>query len=884
MVSLSLDTAPQTLLRTKLVAIFTFCLLPKGSGNSVYFVTVIHYLVHGVVAIILTCLKMTMRQIIKRTNVQTRYIACYALLLILPLCSLQATAQNVTIQKPSAYKTSWQRLLLQLSQAFFTAAKENQINLDSSLIHCANSLKLSRLPIIAEGIDIQDLAGQLNWVDKRAPQEGKTLLSKLTGRKHLKMVLFLGAYYAFEPENYSRYKDSVIYFLNLAINEGKKLNQAQLVSQAELLIAKTYVDGYDFQHGDPMFDKLIKDCQRTGDGVTEAKVWFYRGLYTGLTPVTVTKRIEYLQKAKQLYHIQRNTEGEIACLFDISYLNVPIGQLVEANKAARESLALAESIHFPFTYYNTDALCMISIFAGKFGEPLKYGFETIRNAEISRDSIGLGYFYERVGLLYFIEDTKSENARKWFTKAINTIMNVNHDNGLYLPLNTLITSYVSTGNDKEAWNLFLSVSKRTPPQTITDKFFYYFTKGTLHLISHEFESAEKSIIKADSLAKQMALNGFGFRQDLIVVQYGELNYLKGNYTLARKFFEESITQGRMSGGTLRNELNVVDRLIRLDSIEKNNELAVIHLKLYRKLADSNYTISKIRQAEELQVKYATAEKENQITLLNQNEKLRQNKLNKLTLIKNTTIAGIILVAIIAGLLYRQARLRRRNNELITHKNELLEKLLTEKEWLLKEVHHRVKNNLHTVICLLESQAAYLENDALKAIENSRHRIYAMSLIHQKLYQSDDIKTVDMALYLTEFVMYINDSFGTAGKVRFNLDIEPLKLGVAYAVPLSLIINEAITNSIKYAFPQTEAGLISISLKAEKGQVTLIIADNGIGIDTAQMNKKTSSLGLKLLRGLSEDIKADLVIESKNGTIITIRFKVDQLIQPVLAIK
>src|ERR1700749_1993249 len=122
-----------------------------------------------------------------------------------------ARAQTIAFHKPSEYKSSWQRLLLQLSTSFYTAAKENQVDLDSSLIYCAHSLGLSRLSVIAEGIDAADLTGQLKWIDKRDPKSGLHLLSPSTGKKHLELLVLLGAYYAFEPDEYHRYKDSVLY-------------------------------------------------------------------------------------------------------------------------------------------------------------------------------------------------------------------------------------------------------------------------------------------------------------------------------------------------------------------------------------------------------------------------------------------------------------------------------------------------------------------------------------------------------------------------------------------------------------------------------------------------------------------------------------------------
>ena len=194
------------------------------------------------------------------------------------------------------------------------------------------------------------------------------------------------------------------------------------------------------------------------------------------------------------------------------------------------------------------------------------------------------------------------------------------------------------------------------------------------------------------------------------------------------------------------------RLIKIDSIFGNPAAVIDHYKLYVKSIESTYRVSKIRQAEELQVIYQTQDKENQITLLNEKSKTEQANLKQATLIKNATIAGIIAVLLIAILLYRQSRLRKKNNELVTHKNDQLQHLLTEKEWLLKEIHHRVKNNLQIVMSLLNSQSAYIDNaPALTAIHDSQHRVHAMSLIHQKLYNTENVSSIDMSSYIRELV-------------------------------------------------------------------------------------------------------------------------------------
>jgi len=209
-------------------------------------------------------------------------------------------------------------------------------------------------------------------------------------------------------------------------------------------------------------------------------------------------------------------------------------------------------------------------------------------------------------------------------------------------------------------------------------------------------------------------------------------------------------------------------------------------------------------------------------------------------------------------------------------------LVKEKEWLLREVHHRVKNNLYTVISLLESQAAYLQNDALLAIQNSGHRIYAMSLIHQKLYQTEDIHVIDMKSYISEFVYYLHDSFGSPSNIRIGLEIAPLSLAVAHAIPLGLIINESVTNAFKYAFPHERKGLISVRLSQTGGKIVLTIADDGEGFDYQPGDPGKSSFGMELMKGLTQEIRGTFWLDGTKGTTITVSFELnllDMTVQP-----
>jgi two-component sensor histidine kinase len=272
-----------------------------------------------------------------------------------------------------------------------------------------------------------------------------------------------------------------------------------------------------------------------------------------------------------------------------------------------------------------------------------------------------------------------------------------------------------------------------------------------------------------------------------------------------------------------------------------------------------------------------------------------------------------LLLLLLGVIYNRYRLKQRSNQLleaqqqvlqaqqkeINEKNEHLSQLLsekdtllvqkdnlieekdgllTEKEWLLKEIHHRVKNNLQVVMSLLDSQADSLQDKAaLSAIQESQHRVQAMALIHQKLYQSESLARIPMNSYIEEVVAYLNDSYSLYQPIRFDVEVEDIELDVTLAVPLGLIINEAITNAFKYAFPDERPGTITVHLKrVEEACYELIIADDGVGLPASYDPSRSRSLGMTLIHGFSRQLGAKLTITSPPGMCINLKFQEENL--------
>jgi two-component sensor histidine kinase len=273
-------------------------------------------------------------------------------------------------------------------------------------------------------------------------------------------------------------------------------------------------------------------------------------------------------------------------------------------------------------------------------------------------------------------------------------------------------------------------------------------------------------------------------------------------------------------------------------------------------------------------------KEQNIQLLTKQAQLQYSQLQASSVIKNFTLSGIVLLLIIIVLLYKNTQHRSRSHKLlqaqqteIQKKNASLENLIKEKDWLVKEIHHRVKNNFHMVIGLLGTQSGYLKTEeALMAISDSQHRIHAMSLIHQKLYQSDNLSAINMPDYIHELVDYLRDSFNIRQAIQFKLHIDRIELDLSHCIPLGLILNEAITNAIKYAFPDSRDGIITISLsQVSENKILLTITDNGIGLPAAFDIHARNSMGMNLMQGLSEDIDGDFNIVHHDGTSISITF-------------
>jgi two-component sensor histidine kinase len=305
----------------------------------------------------------------------------------------------------------------------------------------------------------------------------------------------------------------------------------------------------------------------------------------------------------------------------------------------------------------------------------------------------------------------------------------------------------------------------------------------------------------------------------------------------------------------------------LDELRVNYELRIALLKEMNRPADAfryserlmvvKDSLMNREKAEALagiQIAYEVGERDRQIALLEKESEVQEAQLAE----RNAWVFGLSLASalslIIIGLVYWQFRREHRNKEQV--------------KTLLRELHHRVKNNLQMLSSVLSLYAQQLTDEqALQAVRSSESRVNAMALIHRKLYErSDEARSINIKDYITELVTYLVHAYGYHEKeMQLNLTLEPIQVDIDKAIPLGLIINELISNAFKHAYVDHPSPCLAVDVKqAGKGTLSIDIKDNGCGMRPAA-ETRGESFGLKLVNMLMSEMKGRYEVRAKQGT-------------------
>lgn len=368
-----------------------------------------------------------------------------------------------------------------------------------------------------------------------------------------------------------------------------------------------------------------------------------------------------------------------------------------------------------------------------------------------------------------------------------------------------------------------------------------------------------------------------------LIELGSYNILAKSFLKLKNFKKAKMFNDKASAlakSSKRQDLKVDFYLCKIELAEAtgNYKEAFITQKEYTALNEKYFTKLNKDKINDLQIGFEVAEKDNNIKNLKIAELQKTNQINK----QNTYITyGIIfIVFILFGIVIfiRFYRTIKKKNSLISINNtELenakaqLEKSVQVKETLLKEIHHRVKNNLQLVMSLLYIQSKEKDKNMDDFLEISQSRIIAMALIHENLYQTEDLSKVDFKEYASSLTQSIIASYNNLQKdIQLIIEIDSIYIDIQTAIPLGLIINELISNAYKHAFVNDKKGIITLQLVQNENDFELVVKDNGVGMAEKKSTKK--SLGLELVQQLVSQIQGSLQVQDILGLHYQIQFQ------------
>lgn len=688
----------------------------------------------------------------------------------------------------------------------------------------------------------------------------------------IKLQLQLGSYYLFKSGEYKNDLDSALNFFTQAMQLSATLHSIKWQNAALTLKGNCFLEGNDIKSGKACLMQVINYYHKTGQMKLEAETWVRLGDNIPGFPNLLDDKAFCYTRARILFKKLNDRLSDITMLKNLADMHLNQGKIDLAEKELFDVLGQFKAIHYQKLQYTYDLLSSVYNLKGELQRRLYYQLEAIKYAEGTLPPSEREYFYLRAVTVY--ADLGMHDKEEFYCYKALGVSKKGKGSYFVNELSWLTKDLILTNRSQEALRLLKQNYKPGDILNLDQKRVLFKLFGNCYTALKQYDLAEKYYVAMLNINEALA-------------DESQYQTIANFYIITQQFTKAAFFLKKLQGFPkgLIGPLNLREiELMRfkVDSASGNYLSAIGHFQIFKKVNDSLFNATKSKQISELGIKYETAQKEKSITSLKSQSLVQRTQLQKANLQRNITFIGTAMLLIIAGLAYNGYRNKQRGNLKLKGKqyeinkqNLALQSLLGEKDWLLREIHHRVKNNLQTTISLLNMQSAYLSNDeALAAIRNSQRRMQAMSLIHQKLYQSETMTHVKMSDYVAELVSYLKESFKGAKEINFIQRIKPIMLEVTQAIPLGLIINEAVTNAIKYAFPLSQKGDISIILKKDNESIIhLDIVDNGVGMPIGfNSYEQNSSLGLNLIRGLADQINGALTIENDEGTILSIAFK------------
>lgn len=546
--------------------------------------------------------------------------------------------------------------------------------------------------------------------------------------------------------------------------------------------------------------------------------------------------------AKEIYgqrdSLDKDTEARVLTLLDENYGKLQMYDKQIEIREAKKNLGLSEGVAFYDIYANM----------GLYRQAMKQYILEVKPTIPDNDYLALAEHHNIVGN-YLRMDKSAPTAITEYNKA-----------------NTFLQLFViDISNEKTEKQIFKSESLKAEIEGNIGK-SYVHLKNYIEAIPHLNESIKiLSEYNNEAYADQIVDNKLAL---------AEAHLQLDNNRTAKRLLEGSYDEISVKQELKRNRLLAYY----YDKIE-NFKSASIFYKRNERITDSLEANELSILKQQLVAIVGTSDLENSRKLINEqklaNEKIRSEIQAKNERINLVFISLVFTLLGFAGLVYAYLK-SIKNQRLIAEQKHFIESSLKEKESLLKEIHHRVKNNLQMVSSLLSLQTRNTKSKAaIVALEEGKSRVKAMALIHQKLYQNDDLSVIEMQGYIESLINSVQSVYKKGGhNISITVDAEGTELDIDRAIPFGLILNELVSNSFKYAFPESDDnGKIYIHLRKNGEGGYFEYADNGIGLPEDTDERTGSSMGLRLINRLVNQLQSKLNIDkTKEGVRFWFNFK------------
>jgi len=785
--------------------------------------------------------------------------------------------------------TTKANMLLQICRFYWSQGKT--LNLDTMLQFSRMSLLLSSNLRFREGIAESIFLQCKALTEKDDLPPATRLLPLVYGEQRIRLLLVLAEHFVNQKPIDIPYLDKALPYINDGLQLSDSIRSTRWKYEALMLSAKYLFERGDLEKGKDAVMQIISDCHRTNDPGQEAHFWSELDRYM---PRTDNNYMDHALACRNSYEIflrAGRNEDAMSALRDWAQTDLWYDHLDTAEQRFTQVLNMHQQLHITPSAHTLISIAELYLHKDELAKCLSYALQGLNALKPGDQRLRFSFnyllteCYSRLGQV--------ANQLLYGQTCLEIAIRNKFPDRFYF------TRYIVEGKIKQDSALaaldFLTrfVREQTSASTVDKEAIAYdFALIYDHLGDYDraegyYQDMERLDKEAGKERSRIIFGSLYFAPSDAAISIGKFYTRWKRYREARPYLVAALADSSMAR-QVQDRKAIELMLFQTDSALGNYRSAMDHYRRYSALNDSTFNIEKIKQFQELQVRYESKEQQQSIQLLESQAREEKIQLREANNQRNITLAGIALALVIAVLAYRSYRVKQKNlarledqQHQIYRQNLTLhqllgekDQLLTDKDLLMKEVHHRIKNNLQLIVSLLDSQSLYLNNAAAQAaLQDTQNRIKAISLLHQKLYGSATATRVKISSYILEIINNLNESFDTGDNlIAFTYSVAPLSLDVSEALPIGVILNEAVTNSIKHAFPDKRKGEINVSLhETETGAVRLRIKDNGIGLPENFDYDQRDSMGLTLIRGLSQQLNGHFSIESMDGVIVTVEF-------------